>query len=138
MIISRPCALPQTFVGRGPSRLLSLRRQFRLQPASPKAKYGAPGHKGPRSSGHTCFVLLGAKPSNVTSVSGMPIGRTHLKRDGGNTEDCLCNRVKLTGVNVLLILCGCGIADLCERSTIFNRLVHRFFHRPAHHWGVFL
>src|SRR5258706_9441238 len=35
MITSRPCALLETFVGSGPSRFLSPRRQFHRQPASP-------------------------------------------------------------------------------------------------------
>ena len=67
----------------------------------------------------------------------MPGARTHLKRDAGNTENSLCNWVQLTGVNVLLVLCGRGTTDLCEDRTIFNRFVHRLFYRPAHHWGIF-
>src|SRR5258706_5355993 len=107
MIISRPCALLETFVGRGPSRFLSPRRQFHRQPASPKAKYVAPDRKGPRASGQTCFVPSRAKPSNVTSApSGMPAARTHLKCGVGNTDDNLCNWVQLPGVNVFLVLRG--------------------------------
>ena len=106
----------------------SPRRQFHLQPASPKAKCVAPDRKGPRASGHTCFALSIAKLSNVTSASAMPVARTCLKRHAGNTKDSLCNWVQLRGVNVLLILCGRGSTDLCEDSAIFNRLVHRLFY----------
>ena len=64
--------------------------------------------------------------------------RTHLKRDAGNTEDNLCNWVQLIGVNVLLALCGCGIADLCDDSTVFHRPTYRLFHRSAHHRSISL
>ena len=86
------------------SRLLSPWRPFYLQPALPKAKYDAPDCKGPRSSGHTCFVLSRAKLSNVSSASGIPVARTCLKRDAGNTKDSLRNWVQLLGVNILLVL----------------------------------
>jgi len=79
-----------------------------LQPASPKAKYAAPDRKVPGASGHTCFVLSRAKSSNVTSASGTLAVRTHLKRGVGNTDDSLCNWVQLPGVNVFLVLRGCG------------------------------
>ena len=68
----------------------------------------------------------------------MLVARTNLKRDTCNTEDSLHNSVQLTGVNVLLVLYGCGITDIREDSTIFDRLVHRIFRRYAHHWGVSL
>src|SRR5258706_7275915 len=124
MIISRPCALLETFVGRGPSRFLSHRRQFHQQPASPKAKCVAPGRKGPRASGQTCFVLSRAKPPNVTSTSSsMQAARTNLESGVGNTDDNLCNWVQLPGVNVFLVLRGCGITDLSEDSAKFERLV---------------
>ena len=136
MIISRPCALRQTFAGSALSGFLSLRRRFHLLLSSPRAKYVAPDRKGPRASGHTWFVLSRAEPSNVTSASGMPVERTYLKRNTGNAEDSLCNWVQLTGVNVLLVLCG--TTDLCEDSAIFNCLVHHLFCRSAHHWGIFI
>ena len=68
----------------------------------------------------------------------MQVARTHLTRDSGNTEDSLCNWAQLIGVNIMLVLCGCGITDLCEDSTMFNRLVYRLLHRSAHHRGEFL
>ena len=102
------------------------------------ARYAAPGRKGPRASGHICFVLSRATPSNVTSAFGMPTAGTDLKRGVGNTDDNLCNWVQLPGVNVLLVLRGCGITDLCEGNAKFERLVQRLFYRSAHHWGVFL
>ena len=138
MIISRPCALLQTFVGSALLGFLSPWRRFHLPLSLPRAKYAVPDRKGPRESGHTCFVLLGAKPSNVTSASGMSIARTHLKRNASNTEDSLCNWVQLTDVNLLVVLCGCGTTDLCEDSAIFNCLVHHLFCRSAHHRSIFL
>ena len=66
------------------------------------------------------------------------IASTNLKRDAGNTEDCLCNWAQLPGVNFLLVLCGCERTDLREDSAIFNRLVYRFLYQSAHQWGVFL
>ena len=116
----------------------SPRRQFYLQSASPKAKYAAPDRTGPRASGHTCFVLSRAKPSNVTSAFGIPAARTHLKRGVGNTEDDLRNWVQLPGVNVFFVLRGCGTTDLCDDGAIFKRPVHCLFYQSAHHWGVFL
>ena len=68
----------------------------------------------------------------------MQVAKTHLKRDSGNTKDSLCNWVQLKGVNILPVLRGCGITDLREDSTIFNRIIHRLFHRSAHHRGEFL
>src|SRR5258706_12878287 len=61
MIVSRPCALLQTFAGSALSRFLSLRRRFHLPPSLPKAKYAAPDRKGPKAFGHTCFVPSRAK-----------------------------------------------------------------------------
>ena len=48
-----------------------------MQPASPKAKYAAHDRKGPRAVGHICFVLSGAKPSNVTSAPPVCQQRGH-------------------------------------------------------------
>ena len=138
MIISRPCALRQTFAGSALSGFLSLWRRFHLLLSSPRAKYVAPDRKGPRASGHTCFVLSRATPSNVTSASNISVVKTHLKRDPGNTKDSLCNWVQLMGLNISSVLCGCEITDLREDSTIFNRIIHRLFHRSAHHRGEFL
>ena len=138
MIILRPCALLQTFAGSALSGFLSPQRQFHLPLSLPRVKYAVPDRKDPRASGHTCFVLSRATPPNVTSASRMLESRTHLKRNTGNTEDSLCDRVQLSDVNVLLVLCGCGTTDPREDRSIFNYLVHRFFCRSAHHWGVFL
>ena len=63
---------------------------------------------------------------------------TDLKREAGNTENSLCNRIQLRDVNILLILCECGTTDLCEDSAIFKRLVHGLLNRYTHHWRVFL
>jgi hypothetical protein len=101
------------------------------------AKSAAHDHKDPRRPDHTCFVPSRAKPSSVTSASDLVVARTNLKRDAGNTEDSLCNWVQLTGVNSLLILCGCRRTDLCEDSAIFNRSVHGLLYRSAHEWAVF-
>ena len=108
-----------------PSRFLSLRKRCHWQPVSPKAKYAATDRKGSRAPGHTCFV-----PSRATRQTLLLplvcalVARTDLKHDNGNTEDCLCNWVQLTGVNVFLVLYGWVTTDLCDDSTIFNRLVH--------------
>ena len=87
-----------------------------MQPASPKAKYAASARKGPRAFGHTCFVLSRAKPSNVTSPSGMPAARTHLKRGVGDTDDNVCNWVQLPGVNVFLVLHGWDAKSLTDAT----------------------
>jgi hypothetical protein len=68
----------------------------------------------------------------------MPVASTNLKRSVGNTEDSLRNWVQLTGVNVLLVLCGDGRTDLCEDSAIFNRSVQAPLYRFAHKRGVSL
>ena len=67
----------------------------------------------------------------------MAITRTNLERDAGNTEDGLCNWIRLEGVNVLLVLCRRGSTDPYEDSAIFKRRVHRLLYRSAHQWGVF-
>ena len=138
MIISRPYALLQTSAGRAPSKFLSRRRRFHLPPFLPKAECAAPDHKDPKASGHTCCVPSTAKPSSVTSPSDMPVASTNLKRDPGDTEDSLCNRVQLPAVNFLLVLCECRTTNLCEHSAILNRLVHRLFHRSTHQWRISL
>src|SRR5258706_15755815 len=138
MIVSRPCALLQTFAGSALSRFLSLRRRFHLPTSSPKAKYAAPDRKGPKAIGHTCFVPSRAKPSCVTSTPDMPGASANLKRDHGNTEDSLRNWVQLSGVNFLLVPCGSRTTYLREDCAIVNRPVHRLLHRTAHHWSVFL
>ena len=66
------------------------------------------------------------------------MARTNLKCDASDTKDSLCNQVQLTGVKSLLILCGCGMTDLCENSTIFNHIVNHFFCQSGHEWGVSL
>ena len=68
----------------------------------------------------------------------MPVESTNLKRDLGDTEDSLCNWVKLSGVNFMLVPGGSRTTYLCKDSAIFNRPVHRFLHQSAHHWSVFL
>ena len=82
------------------------------------------------------FQELGSQALLLPVV--MQVARTHFKRDAGNTENSLCDWVQLLGVNALLVLYGYGTTDLCEDSTIFNRLIHRLFHRSAHHWGEFI
>jgi len=54
-------------------------------------------------AGHVCFVLVRAKRSSITSASYSPVAGTNLKRDAGNTEKSLCNRIHLQGVSVLLV-----------------------------------
>src|SRR5258706_2769412 len=141
MIISRPCALLETFVGRGPSRFLSPRRQFHRQPASQKAKYVAPDRKGPRASGHTCFVLSRAKPSSVTSAS--------VCQQQGHTPKVALAIPTTTfaiGLNYQVSMSfsfsfwvdEMRDTDLCEDTAKFERLVQHLFHRSAHHWSVFL
>jgi len=53
--------------------------------------------------GRICFVPSGAERSSVTSAFDTPIESTNLKYDFGNTEDSLCDRIPLRGVNVLLV-----------------------------------
>src|SRR5258706_1129759 len=136
MIILRPCELLQTFTGRAPSGFLSLRRRCYLQPASPRAIFAAPDRKDPRSPGHTCSVPLTAKPSSVNFASDMHEASTNLKRDAGNTQNRLCNWVKLRGVKFLLVLCEYGTTDLCQGSAICNCLVHGLLSQSTHQWGV--
>ena len=60
--------------------------------------------KGFVGYGHIYFVLSGAEPSIVISTSDTPIMiTTDLESDAGKTEDGLCDRIKLKGVNVLLV-----------------------------------
>ena len=61
---------------------------------------------------------------------------TNLKRDTGNTEDRLCDRVQLKGVNVLLV--PSERTDLREYCSVFNTRLYSSLHRSAHQWGVFL
>jgi hypothetical protein len=68
----------------------------------------------------------------------MAVASTNLERGAGNTEDSLRNCVQLTGVNVLLVLCGGGRTDLCEDGGIINRPVQAPLYRFARKWGVFL
>ena len=68
----------------------------------------------------------------------MQVASTNLKRDLGNTEDSLCNWVQLSGINLLLVPSGSLTTYLSEDSANFNCPVHRFLHRSAHYWGVFL
>ena len=42
----------------------------------------------------------------------MPAARTYLKRGVGNTDDKLCDWVRLPGVHVILVLRGCEITEL--------------------------
>ena len=68
----------------------------------------------------------------------MAEARTNLKRDPSNTKNSLRDWVQLSGVNFLLILCGCGRTDLCEDSAILNCPVHGLLYRSAHQWAVFV
>jgi len=61
---------------------------------------------------------------------------TNLKRDAGNTEKSLCNRVHLLGVNILLV--SMQRTDLCECNSVFNTLIHSRLGRSVHQWRVFL
>ena len=97
-------------------------------------------HPIAKARGHLVILVLFFQELNRQALLLPPVkqvARTHLKRDAGNTENSLCNWVQLIGVNFLPVLCRCGITDLCEDSTIFNRLIHRLFHQSAHHRGEF-
>ena len=63
---------------------------------------------------------------------------TNLKRDAGNTKKCLCNWVKLTGVNILLVLCGYGTTDLYEDGAIYNCPLRGLLSQSTHQWSVLL
>ena len=58
----------------------------------------------------------------------MSVTSTNLKRDTGNTKDCLCNWVQLLGINFLLVLCGCEKSDLRKDRPIFDRPVYGFLY----------
>ena len=98
-------------------------------------------HTIAKARGHLVILALFFQELNCQMLplpSVMPGKSAHLKRDAGNTKHSLCNWVQLTVVNVLHVLCGRWITDLCEDSTIFKRLVYCLFHRSTHHWGEFL
>ena len=60
----------------------------------------------------------------------MPVARTNLKRDTGNTEDSLRNRVQLTGVSCLLVLRGCGRPTSAKTAPYFITLPTDFSNDP--------
>ena len=53
--------------------------------------------------GCICFVPSGAKNSGVISASDALVVNTNLKYDASHSEDSVCNRAQLNGVNVLLV-----------------------------------
>jgi hypothetical protein len=83
------------------------------------------------------FVPLKAKRASVSSVPETPVAGTNLKRNSGKTEDSLCDRIQLEGVNLSLGV-PFGRTDLCEDSPVLNSLVHNTLCRCIHHRGVFL
>ena len=58
------------------------------------------------ASGRTCFAPSRATHSSISSVPDALAADTDLKRDTGKTEDGLCDRIQLRGVNVLLVFWG--------------------------------
>ncbi len=52
------------------------------------------------ASGRICFVLSRAKQSSISSALDPRAGSTNIKCDTGNTEDSLCDRVQLEGINL--------------------------------------
>ena len=55
------------------------------------------------ASGHICFVPSGAKQASVSSVPDTPAAGTDLKRDVGESENSLCDRIQLEDVNLSLV-----------------------------------
>ncbi len=55
------------------------------------------------ASGRICFAPSRATHSSVSPVPDTLAAGTDLKRDTGKTEDSLCDRVQLGGVNVSLV-----------------------------------
>jgi hypothetical protein len=92
--------------------------------------------KEPTAFDRICFVPSRAEQSNVSSVPDTLTVSANLKRDTGKTEDSLCDRIQLEGVNVLLV--PFGRTNLCEDSPVFDSLVHNLLRRCAHHWGLSL
>src|SRR5258706_10668962 len=103
MKIPRPFALLRTFAGSPSPRFLSLHTRHRLRPSSPKVEFVAIGPRGPMASGRICFAPSRAKQSSVSPVLDTPAADTNLKCDTSKTEDSLCNRIQLEGVNLPLV-----------------------------------
>ena len=55
------------------------------------------------ASGHIYSVPSRAGQASVSSVSDTPAASTNLKCDTGKTEDNLCDRIQLEGVNLSLV-----------------------------------
>ena len=55
------------------------------------------------ASGRIYFAPSRAKQCRVSPVPDTLAAVTNLKRDGGKTEDSLCNRIQLEGVNIPLV-----------------------------------
>ena len=55
------------------------------------------------ASGRIYFVPSRAKRTSVSSDPDTPAAGTNLKRDAGKTEDNLCDRIQLEGVNLSLV-----------------------------------
>ena len=53
--------------------------------------------------GRIYFVPSRAIQSSVSAVTGTLAAGMNLKRDTGKTEDSLCDRIELEGVNVSLV-----------------------------------
>ena len=52
------------------------------------------------ASGRICFVPSRAKQASVSFLPDMPAAGTDLKRDFGESEDSLCDRIQLEDVNL--------------------------------------
>ena len=52
----------------------------------------------------------------------MPVASTNLKRDVGNTENSLCNRDQLSGINISLVLVNVGQLTSAKTAPYFIAL----------------
>ena len=115
---------------------LSLHRRYHLRPSSPMAKCTAANPRGLTVSGHICFAPSRPGYSSVSSVPDALMTSMYFERDTGKTKDNLCNRIQLEGVNIPLV--PIWRTDLCEDSSVLDKLVHNPLRRCIHQRGVFL
>ena len=81
-------------------RFLSLHKRHRPRPSFPKAICAAVDPRAPKASGHICFVPSRAGQSSISFVPDTLAVGPNLKRNTSKTEDSLCNRIQLEGVNL--------------------------------------
>ena len=70
------------------------------------AKCAATDPRGPTVSGRICFAPSRPKHSSIRTFPDTLITGTNLERDTGKTEDSLCSRIQLEGVNISLVPSG--------------------------------